>query len=83
MGNSLAPKGSGTSVWLAMQRTMSQVIFHLLRYEYYRLLEATCRREAAIAMTPAARTDLERMALEYKRSADWLERQWPETDQPK
>jgi hypothetical protein len=52
---------------------------HLLN-ESYRSPELLCRQQAAIAATPKARTELERMALEYKRLADSLEHQGPETD---
>ena len=48
----------------------------------YRSLERLCRGQAAIATTPGARLALERMALEYKGMADWLEQQWPEPEQP-
>jgi len=41
----------------------------------YRSLEALCRAQAAIASCPEARRELERMALEYKASADRLDRQ--------
>jgi len=51
--------------------------------ESYRSLELLCREQAAISSTPAARIELERMALEYKRLADWLDHQWPEEDRPK
>jgi hypothetical protein len=49
--------------------------------ESYRSLELLCRSQAAMSTTPETRTELERMALEYKRMADWLERQWPEDEQ--
>jgi len=52
---------------------------HLL-HESYRSLELLCRQQAAIAATPKTRTELERMALEYKRLADSLEHQGPDTD---
>ena len=45
-----------------------------------RSLELLCRRQAKLSVTPEARNELERMALEYKRLADWQEHQWPETD---
>jgi hypothetical protein len=48
----------------------------------YRSLELLCRGQAAIAATPGARLALERMALEYKVMADWLERQRPEPERP-
>ena len=46
----------------------------------WRSLERLCRRQASLAATPEARTELERMALEYKRLADWQDRQWPEPE---
>jgi hypothetical protein len=46
--------------------------------ESYRSLEQLCRKQAAIAATPSARKELERMALEYKEMADWLARQQSE-----
>ena len=49
----------------------------------YRSLELLCRTEAAISSTPATKMELERMAQEYKRLADWLDRQWPEADKSK
>jgi hypothetical protein len=49
----------------------------------YRSLELLYRRQAALSATPAARKELELMALEYKRLADRLERQWPETEEHK
>lgn len=54
-----------------------------LSNDSYRSLELLCRQQAAIAATPETRTELERMALEYKRLADWLERQRYEADGPK
>jgi hypothetical protein len=51
--------------------------------ESYRSLEALCRLQAATSATPLARKELERMAHEYKRLADWLDRQLPEADRPK
>jgi hypothetical protein len=44
----------------------------------YRSLELLCRQQAKLSTTPDARHELECMALEYKRLADWQERQWPE-----
>jgi hypothetical protein len=41
-----------------------------------------CRQQAALSSTPDARNELERMELEYRRLADWLERQWPEAERP-
>jgi hypothetical protein len=51
--------------------------------ESYRSLELLCRHQAKLSSSPEARKELERMALEYKRLADWLERQWPEVDDGK
>jgi len=45
----------------------------------WRSLELLCRQQAALSSTPDARNELERMELEYKRLADWSERQWPAT----
>jgi len=44
----------------------------------YRSLEALCRKEAVISTTPHTRRELETMALEYKRLADWLDRNGPQ-----
>lgn len=41
----------------------------------YRSLEALCRAQAAITSCPETRRELERMALEYKASADLLDGQ--------
>ena len=46
-----------------------------------RSLELLCRQQAKLATTPGARDELVRMALEYKRLADWQEHQWPESDE--
>jgi hypothetical protein len=46
----------------------------------YRSLELLCRQQAALASTSDTRQELERMALEYKRIADWQDRQPPEAD---
>jgi hypothetical protein len=46
----------------------------------YRMLELLCRQQARLSTTPEARNELERMALEYTKLADWQERQWPEAD---
>jgi hypothetical protein len=51
--------------------------------ELYRSLETLCRHQAKLSSHPGARKELESMALEYKRLADWLDRQWPEPDRPK
>jgi hypothetical protein len=48
----------------------------------WRSLELLCRQQAALSTTPDARAELERMALEYRRLADWLERRGPETERP-
>jgi hypothetical protein len=45
----------------------------------YRSLELLCHRQAKLSATPAARKELERMALEYKRLA---ERQETELGRP-
>jgi hypothetical protein len=42
---------------------------------YYRSLEFLCRRQAALSSTAATQKELECMALEYRRMADWLEQQ--------
>jgi hypothetical protein len=47
----------------------------------YRSLELLCRQQAKLSSTPEVRQELERMALEYGRLADWLEHQWPEPDE--
>ncbi len=47
------------------------------RSESYRLLEALCRTQAAITGTPEAKLELLKMAEEYKKWADWLDRQPP------
>jgi hypothetical protein len=44
----------------------------------YRSLELLCRQQAKLAATPDAQKELERMALEYKKLADWQEHQWPD-----
>ena len=46
----------------------------------YRDLESLCRQQAKLSATPETRHELERMALEYKRLADWVEHQWPEPE---
>jgi hypothetical protein len=40
----------------------------------YRSLELLCRQQAKLAATTDARNELECMALEYKKLADWWER---------
>ena len=40
---------------------------------HYRSLELICRQQAALSLTPETRKELERMALEYRRIADWLD----------
>jgi hypothetical protein len=47
---------------------------HQSKY-YYRSLELLCRKQAALSSTSATRKELERMAVEYQRIADWLEQQ--------
>ena len=44
----------------------------------YRSLELLCRQQAKLAATPDAQKELERMAREYKKMADWQEHQWPD-----
>jgi hypothetical protein len=44
----------------------------------YHSLELLCRQQAALTSTPDTRRELERMALEYKRMADWQDRQRPD-----
>jgi hypothetical protein len=56
---------------------------HNHQTESYRSLELICRQQAMLSSSPHTRKELERMALEYKRLADLLEHQWPETDRPK
>jgi hypothetical protein len=46
-----------------------------------RSLEAVCREQAALTSCPDTRRELERMALEYKASADRLDRQRRQTGQ--
>jgi hypothetical protein len=41
----------------------------------YRSLELLCRKQAALSSTKATRMALEEMAAEYRRLAEWLERQ--------
>jgi len=48
----------------------------------YRSLERLCRKQAAITSCADTRRELERMALEYQRLADWQDRQRPEGDRP-
>jgi len=48
---------------------------------YYRSLELLCRRQAALSSTSGTRNELERMALEYQRMADWLEQHPPGAQQ--
>lgn len=52
---------------------------HLGDYSY-RSLEYLCRTQAMLASTEQARRELERMALDYQRLADWQDRQRPEAD---
>ena len=44
----------------------------------YRSLELLCRRQARLSSNPDVQNELEHMALEYKRLADWQDEQWPE-----
>jgi hypothetical protein len=53
---------------------------HCLANSSYRSLEILCRKQAAVASTAETKRELERMALEYQRLADWQERQRPEAD---
>jgi hypothetical protein len=48
---------------------------HHLADSSYRSLELLCREQAALASTADIRRELERMAIEYKRLADWQDRQ--------
>jgi hypothetical protein len=41
----------------------------------YRSLELLCRNQAALASTKETKTALEAMAAEYRKLADWAERQ--------
>jgi hypothetical protein len=47
----------------------------------YRSLELLCRRQAKLSATPALRDELERMALEYQKLAEWQERQSRQPDE--
>jgi hypothetical protein len=47
----------------------------------YRSLELLCLHQARLSTTPDVRSELERMALEYKKLADWQERRSPEADE--
>lgn len=40
----------------------------------YRSLELLCRKQAQLTVSVMARCELEGMALEYRRLADWLDR---------
>jgi hypothetical protein len=55
---------------------------HHLANSSYRSLELLCREQAAVASTAATKRELECMALEYQRLADWQDRQRPEADRP-
>jgi hypothetical protein len=48
---------------------------HHLQNASYRTLELVCRRQAAISSTTQARILLEDMAAEYRKLADFVERQ--------
>jgi hypothetical protein len=41
----------------------------------YRSLELLCRKQAALSSTKEAKSALEVMAAEYRKLADWVERQ--------
>lgn len=47
----------------------------------YRDLEFLCRQQAKLSSTRGVRDELERMADEYKKLADWQEHQWPEPEE--
>jgi hypothetical protein len=47
----------------------------------YRALEILCRQQARLSASPETRSELERMAREYKLLADWHEHQWAEADE--
>jgi hypothetical protein len=51
---------------------------HLPNFSY-RSLEFLCRKGAALASTADTRREMERLALEYKLLADWLDRQPADT----
>lgn len=46
----------------------------------YRSLELLCRTQAALASTEQVRRELDRMAMDYQRLADWQDRQRIEAD---
>ena len=62
------------------QEPFSQELFSNANFSY-RSLELLCRQQAKLSAKTEARNELERMALEYKRLADWQEHQWPELDE--
>ena len=41
----------------------------------YRQLEIACRQQAALTSHKETRAELERMAVDYRRRAEWLESQ--------
>lgn len=47
----------------------------------YRSLELLCRQQAKLSASPDVQIELEHMALEYKRLADWQDEQWPQPDE--
>jgi hypothetical protein len=54
---------------------------HHPKSESYSSLELLGRWQASVSATPDSRKELERIALEYKRLADWLQRNSePNTD---
>jgi hypothetical protein len=48
---------------------------HHLQNASYRSLELLCRERAALSSTKEAKSALEAMAAEYRKLADWVERQ--------
>jgi hypothetical protein len=46
--------------------------------ESYRSLELVCRNQAALASSKETKIALEAMAAEYRKLADWVERQSPD-----
>jgi hypothetical protein len=43
---------------------------------FYRSLELLCRQQARLSAASDTRSELERMAREYKLIADWQEYRW-------
>jgi len=62
---------------LARSTGLNTVWMHRPANLSYRSLELLCRQQAVLAATASTRDELERMALEYKELADWLDRQRP------